>query len=474
MLARSFLILLLAFTTLTRADERPNILFILSDDQRASFLGCAGHPILKTPHIDRLASKGTRFTNACVTTSICAASRASILTGLHERTHKFTFGTPPIAQPLTEDSYPAVLRRSGYRTGFVGKFGVEVTAGQVQTMFDAFTPLNRTPYFKKQPDGSLRHLSEIAGDHAIDFLKKQDKETPFCLSVSFNAPHAEDSDKEDPYPWPNAMDGLYDDVSIPAPRLSDPHIFSSQPAFLRESMNRDRWYWRWDTPEKYQKHVRAYYRMISGVDHVIGRMLGELDQLGLADNTIVVFNGDNGYYKGDRGFAGKWSHYEESLRVPLIIFDPRHPRDAATSDLPVLNIDIAPTLLDYAGERFPHRYAGRRLNLLARGEEPATWRSDSFHEHLFDNPSIPKWEGIRGQRYVYARYFQQDPPFEFLHDLQEDPDELKNLAVDPNHADTLLIMRARCFQRRDELGGEYSLEKFPTLKYLKQKAKTSS
>ena len=469
------LFLALGAVASTRAESpsRPNILFFLSDDQRAGFLGCAGHPILKTPNIDRLAARGTRFTNACVTTSICAAGRASILTGLHERTHKFTFGTPPIPLEYTEASYPAVLRRVGYRTGFVGKFGVAVPKGQREVMFDQFVPLGRNPYHKNQQDGSTRHVSEIAGDHAVTFLQQQDEDTPFCLSLSFNAPHAEDGDKENHYPWPKAVDGWYEVVEIPAPRLGDRRIFDGQPKFLRQSMNRDRWYWRWDTEAKYQKNVRAYYRMISGVDHVIGRVLDELDRLGLAQKTIVIFSSDNGYYRGDRGFAGKWSHYEQSLRVPLIIYDPRWPREHGLDAHPVLNIDIPATILEYAGLPTPLHYQGRRLNGLTRGLDPGPWRSDSFHEHLFDHAKIPKWEGIRARRYVYARYFEQEPPFEFLHDRQEDPDQLKNYASDPKYAGILSVMRARCDQRRDELGGVYSGENFPTLKSLRARKRKS-
>src|SRR5690606_22382037 len=149
----------------------PNLIFFLSDDQRAEFLGCAGHPILKTPNIDQLAAQGTRFENAFVTTAICAASRATLLTGLWERSHKYTFGTPPIADEITLQSYPAVLKTSGYRTGFVGKFGVGVTAGMTEKIFDSFVPLNRSPYFKKQPDGSLKHLTNITGEKAIEFLQ---------------------------------------------------------------------------------------------------------------------------------------------------------------------------------------------------------------------------------------------------------------------------------------------------------------
>ncbi|MEM7395457.1 MAG: sulfatase-like hydrolase/transferase, partial [Verrucomicrobiota bacterium] len=252
---------------------KPNIIFFLSDDHRGDLLGCAGHPILKTPHIDKLAEQGVRFDNMFVTTSICAASRASLFSGQYERSHRFTFGTAPINEASIGGSYPAVLREAGYRTGFVGKYGVNTYRGGREKMFDTFNPINRSPYFKKQPDGSKRHASELIGDKAIEFIKANGKDKPFCLSVSFNAAHAEDGDKKDHFPWPQAMDGLYDDITIPAPRLSTDEIFNNHPEFMRTSMNRDRWFWRWDTPEKYQKNVKGYYRMISGLDHVIGRVV---------------------------------------------------------------------------------------------------------------------------------------------------------------------------------------------------------
>lgn len=450
------LLCLLALSSIS-AEGWPNIIFFLSDDQNAGFMGCAGHPILKTPIMDQLAREGVRFDNMFVTTSICAASRASILTGLYERTHRYTFGTPPLQPQFAMNSYPAVLKRAGYRTGFVGKLGVGIPEPVRKEMFDSIVTLNRSPYFKKQPDGSLRHLSEITGDTAIEFLKNCKKEQPFCLSVSFNAPHAEDNDKENPYPWPKAMDGLYDDVDIPAPRLSEPAIFESQPEFLKKSLNRERWFWRWDTPEKYQRNVRAYYRMISGIDNVMGRVLKEAEKLGFADSTVVIFSGDNGYYKGQRGFAGKWSHYEESLRVPLIIYDPRS-KQALTNrvaSLTALNLDIPATILSYSGAQIPQTYHGRSLQGVVEGTETAEWRKDFFCEHLMNHPAIPKYEGIRDERFVYARYFQQQPVFEFLHDLKTDPDQLKNLASSPEYIDVLRAMRKRCDEVRDSLGGEF-------------------
>ncbi|HUT12940.1 MAG TPA: sulfatase [Thermoguttaceae bacterium] len=438
------------------AADRPNVIFFLSDDQRADFLGCAGHPILQTPTIDKLAAAGVRFENAFVTTSICAASRATIFTCQWERTHGFTFGTPPIPEPASDNSYPAVLRRAGYRTGFVGKFGVAVPQGAREKMFDVFVPLNRSPYFKKQPDGSLRHVTEIAGDRAVEFLRGCEADRPFCLSVSFNAAHAEDGDKVNHYPWPKAVDGLYEDVTIPPPKVSI-DFWKQLPPFFHDSMHRDRWFWRWDTPEKYQKNVKAYYRMITGLDRVMGRVLDELDQLGRAENTVVIFCGDNGYYKGSRGFAGKWSHFEESLRVPLVIYDPRLPQDQRGRVLKpmALNVDVPATIVDLAGLPLPATYQGRSLMPLVRGRQPDDWRTDFFCEHLMNNAKIPKYEGVRGERYVYARYFEHPDDGEFLHDLEVDPDQLKNFVADPAYREVLDRMRARCNELRDELGGPY-------------------
>jgi len=433
---------------------RPNILFLLIDDQRNDTLGCAGHPIIKTPVIDDLAVNGVRFQNAFVTTSICAASRASILTGLYERTHGYTFGVPPLRADHMSKSYPALLHNSGYRTGFVGKYGISTKDKPESKMFDYFKPHGRNPYFKKQPDGSTRHETEIAGDKAIEFLNSNPKGKPFCLSISFNAAHAEDGDKKNHFPWPKAVDRMYNDVEIPGPRLSDPSIFENNSDFLKTSMNRRRYFWRWDTPEKYQKNMKSYFRMISGIDHVIGRIRKELDRQSLSDNTVIIYMGDNGYYMGDRGFAGKWSHYEQSLRVPLIIYDPRLPpkKRGVVNDKTALNIDVPATMLNLASVEIPPHFQGSSLAPLLQGQSAPDWRTDFFCEHLMNHKDIPKWEGVRGERYVYARYFEQEPVFEFLHDLRTDPDQLVNLASNPEHQDILARMRKRCDKLKDRYG----------------------
>ena len=428
-------------------NKKPNILFFLTDDQRNDMLGCAGHPILQTPVIDSLAERGVRFENMFVTTSICAASRASIFTGVTERTHNHTFGKPPVPKSIAKLSYPMLLRDAGYRTGFVGKYGVRMRV-DTDEMFDEYVPIGRNPYFHEMPDGSKRHETDLCADHAIEFLKTQPSDQPFCLSVSFNAPHAEDSDRRPGighFPWPPSVDGMYDDITMPPPRLSDPAIFDNHPEFLKQSLNRQRYHWRWDTPEKYQINMRAYFRMISGIDHAIGRVIETLRDKGLADNTVIIFSSDNGFYLGDRGFAGKWSHYEQSLRVPLVVYDPRLPEEKRNRvvSAKTLNVDIPAAMLDMAGVPVPDLYQGESFMPLVNGLVSDNGREDFFCEHLMNVPVIPKWEGVRTKRYVYARYFEQDPVYEFLHDLNVDPDQLKTFVDDPDYKDILVRLRKR-------------------------------
>ncbi|MBT8043788.1 MAG: sulfatase [Verrucomicrobiae bacterium] len=430
------------------ADDRPNLLFILSDDHRADELSCAGNKILKTPELDKLVASGVRFPNAFVTTPICAASRASILTGLVERTHGFTFNKPPVPKKFVASSYPVKLKKAGYHTGFYGKFGVAIAGGKLNqgaSMFDKFQHLHRTPYFKKQKDGSMRHVDEIIGDRAVSFIRQRPKDRPFCLSLSFNIAHAEDRDHRPGaghFPWPKSVDNLYKDTVFPEPRLNDPAIFQAHPKFLRKSINRIRYHWRWDTPEKYQENMRGRYRMITGMDKIIGRVVDTLEKEKLDKNTIIIFMGDNGYYRGQRGFAGKWSHYEESLRVPLIIRDPRATSKGKLDERVALNIDIAPTLLAAAGVEQPSVYQGVELLSPATKQKGRQKGRHFFCEHQMVNKTIPMWEGVRTDRYTYARYTQQKPVYEFLHDRQKDPDQLKNLVKDAEYAETLKRLRA--------------------------------
>ncbi|MDG1729915.1 MAG: sulfatase [Algibacter sp.] len=449
----TFIILSFTLTSCINKEEKliakkPNIIFILVDDQRNDALGCYGHEIIKSPNIDKLAEEGVRFSNAFVTTSICMASRATILTGMTSRSNGVSNMQIPLDTLLSKEVYPKLLKKEGYKTGFIGKFGFSIMGKkEPQNWFDYFKPTKR--YWNEMPDGSNKHETELDGDYAIEFLNQQDKTQPFCLSVSFNAAHAEDSDLRPGfghYPWIKEVDGMYEDIRIPEPRLNDSTIYNAHPKFMKESLNRIRYFWRWDTPEKYQTNMKAYYRLISGIDYTIGRITKELEKLGLADNTIIVYAADNGYYMGDRGFAGKWSHYEQSLRIPMIIFDPRVTKEkrGKVVDNMVLNLDLPSTFLEYAGVTVPKSYQGISLKQFLEKDTVTNWRTSFFCEHLYPDKIIPKWEGVRNERYKYAVYFEQNPPYEYLHDLITDPDELINLANNPEYKSILDELRVEC------------------------------
>jgi arylsulfatase A-like enzyme len=419
----------------------PNIILIVTDDQRHDALGCTGNSIIHTPEMDDLAASGIRFEHAFVTTPICAASRASILTSLYERAHGYTFTKPPLSSTLMKSSYPAFLRQSGYHTGFVGKFGIEVEEGVISSMFDRFHS-TAYPYFK-EVDGQKRHLTDIHGDLAIDFLREREIGRPFCLSLSFWAPHADDGSTQQ-YFWPDACRELYQDAIIPPPPLSEPEFFETFPDFLKDSLNRVRWFWRFDTPEKYQAMVKGYYRMISGIDRVIGRLRQELVRQGIECDTIIILTSDNGYFLGERGFAGKWLMYEPSIRVPLIVFDPRVPRALAGRVItePVINLDLAPTMLNLAKHPIPEEMQGRSFMPLIRGQNQPS-RTEVFCEHLWDHPQIPQTEALRTGGWKYIRYLKH-PEYEELYNLTDDPNESQNLASDPSQSFRLQSLRQRC------------------------------
>lgn len=433
-------------------DSRPNIIFFLTDDQRFDFLGVSGHPIIKTPTINKLARDGVRFENMFVTTSTCWISRVSILSGMYLRQHRFLGGT--IQSEVAKVIYPRLLKESGYHTAYIGKTHFKLNQEDQAQTFDYFQHIGRNPYFKKMPDGSKRHESELAGDHAIQFIEAQDKKTPFFISVNFNATHAEDSDRIDHYPYPKATADLYKGMNMPIPKLNSPEIFAAHPEFLKTSMHTERFKWRWDTPEKYQHNMRNYLRMASGIDNVIARVLKSLKEHSLDKNTIIIYSADNGYYAGNRGFAGKWTHYEESLRVPLIIYDPRQKDylEKVVSQM-ALNIDIGPTILDYADINRPKQYNGESLKGIVNGKKPKNWRTQTLAEIYTRHGSIPNWQGIRAEQYVYVNYL--DDNYEFLHDLKKDPDQLVNYAEDENYKSILEEMRITLKETLDSLDGSF-------------------
>ena len=440
--------LLWASGLVATAERPPNIVFFFTDDQTSSSLACYGNPIAQTPNINRLASQGTLFQNAFVSQSICWVSRTTILTGLTGRSYGIRGNHDRAREDAVETLYTDLLSANGYRTGFFGKWHARMPQGyKPEDHFDVYERISLNPFYKKMPDGSLRHETELIVDRGIEFVKNQPKDQPFALNMWFNACHAEDGDRRPGighFPWPRAVDGMYEDVVFDPPRLDRPEIFDSQPEFLQTTINRERYFWRWNTNEKYQINMRAYYRMVSGIDGAIGRFMKALDEAGLSENTIILYTADNGYHMGNRGFAGKWSHYEESLRVPMIVMDPRVPEEqrGKVTDAPVLNLDLPSTFLDWAGVPVPERYQGFSMRPLVTGAKPADWRTETFHEHFAVRNRIPAFEGIRNDRFKYVRYVDHGN-YEFLHDLQADPDELVNLVGDSQYEKTLQAMRER-------------------------------
>lgn len=427
-----FLLLIVLISISLNAQQRPNIIFILTDDQRWDALGYAGNEIIHTPEMDRLASEGVYFENAYVTTPICAASRASFLTGTYEHTHGYTFGQE-FQEEFAMSSYPTLMRDAGYTTAFCGKFGIRYPG--FEGLFDAGDSYDRNGnfkdrrgYFYKTIEEDTVHLTRYTGHQAIEFIQNQTTERPYVLSLSFSAPHAHDP-AEDQYFWSEEFDELYADISIPEPKLRGQEYFDAQPASVRSGENRTRWHWRYDSPEKYQKSMKGYYRMISEVDAEIGRIRKVLEETGQADNTVIILMGDNGYFQGERQLAGKWLMYENSLRVPLIIYDPRNSNQGTISDF-ALNIDVAPTVLGLAGVEIPSSWEGMDLSGYLEGRRPAKKRKSFVVEHLWEVDIIPASQGLRWKNWKYFHYLDT-PDSEELYDLDSDPLEINNLIDDP-------------------------------------------
>lgn len=440
-------------TTAQQTTGKPNIIFILTDDQRWDALGYAGNKLVHTPEMDKLARQGVYFRNAAVSTPICAASRATLLSGMYERSHRYSFTTGPIRDEYMATAYPKVLREAGYYTGFFGKFGVKYKAKD--QLFDVYDDYDRGPfpdrrgYYYKTIGKDTVHLTRYTGQQALDFIAQAPQDKPFCLSLSFSAPHAHDSAK-DQYFWQQETDDLLADTEIPKADLSEDRYFNILPKAVRDGFNRVRWYWRFDTPEKYQHSVKGYYRMIAGIDLEIAKIREQLQKTGQDKNTIIILMGDNGYFLGERQLAGKWLMYDNSIRVPLIIYDPRQTTHRDLDQM-ALNVDVPATILDMAGVKTPDRWQGQSLYPLVKGSAKEWERDTILIEHLWEFANIPPSEGIRTKDWKYLRYVN-DHSIEELYSLKNDPREINNLAPNPKYKKQLLALR----KKNDELARRFS------------------
>lgn len=423
-----------------RAQRPPNFLFLLTDDQRWDALGCMGNRIIQTPHVDALARQGATFTNMFVTTPICVTSRASIFSGLYARCHGIHTFRRRFSPTQFAATYPEMLRKAGYRTGFVGKYGLDEPPEPRDKFDDWHGFLGQGHFFPKGEPGP--HLTQIMSDQARGVIEAQSPNQPFCLSISYKAPHVQDQDPRQFLADPRD-EHLYRDTRMPIPKTMDSRAIENLPIEVQGSEARRRFAVRFSTPELYQRSVRNYYRMITGIDRSVGELVAALEKRGLRDNTVIIYTSDNGFYLGEHGLAGKWFMHEESLRVPLVIHDPRPGAvRGARFEQMALNIDCAPTMLELAGLAPPPAMQGRSLAPWLRGQRPS-WRSEFFGEHLFDHEWIPKSEGIRTAQWKYARYLNIPGNPEEMYDLAADPLEETNLAGAAAHRAQLDALRRR-------------------------------
>jgi len=417
-----------------------NVVILYADDWRHDTLGCAGNPVVKTPHLDRLAQSGVRFTHSYVTTAICGVSRASLFTGQwmsrHGNTAFNAFKTP------WAETYPGLLRTHGYFVGHVGKWH----NGTFPSEHFDFGRAYSGKHWIKQPDGTEIHVTQKNENDAMEFLRTRPADKPFCLTLAFFATHAEDNNPKQFLPQPQSME-LYKDVTVPVPKTATDEAFRKLPPFIANEKNegRVRWHWRFDTPEKYQEMMKNYYRLASEVDATCGRVIEELKKQGVLDRTLVIFTGDNGYFHAEHGLADKWYPHEESVRVPLIVRDPRlkSANGGQLNDDITLNVDLAPTILAAAGVAAPATMQGRDLAPLYLAATKPVWRTEFFYEHtMFRSVDfIPASEALVRKDWKY--FYWPDFGLEQLFDLRADPFEEHDLIGDPANAKQLAAMRAR-------------------------------
>jgi N-acetylglucosamine-6-sulfatase len=457
-----FLSLAVAVLLLTHpaaaADVRPNVVVILLDDLRYDALGCTGHPFVKTPNIDRIRNEGVLFRNAFVTTSLCSPSRASFLTGMYAHSHGVMKNEGKVADPDFErtPSFAQLLQKSGYETAYIGKWHIE-RKNDPRPGFDYWLSFSgQGAYIDPQmnENGQSRkvegHMTDILNEHAVKFLDRTHKR-PFCLYLSHKAvhgprrPRAKDAelyaDAEIPKP-PNADDDLRD-----KPKWQRGHVLrkgKSAPQEIPDAAPPAKW-------DPTNRDRLNYFRLLNAVDEGVGRILETLERHGQLDNTIVIFTSDNGYFLGEHHLSDKRLMYEESLRIPFLMRYPRLVKPGTTVEQMVLNIDLAPTLLDLAGAPVAAHMHGRSIRPLLEGKA-TDWRRSFLYEYWVDlQPTIPDIVGVRTEDWKLVRYPNIDDLDE-MYDLKNDPHEMRNLAPDPAHAEKLKDLNGELDRLMKETG----------------------
>lgn len=437
--------------------RRPNILVIITDDQRWNTLGIAGHPQIKTPNIDRLGKQGVYFKNAFCTTSLCSPSRASILSGLYAHRHGVRDNFTDFPRTLTH--FPARLRAAGYITAYIGKWHMGEDDDTPRPGFDFWAShKGQGKYFDNEFFIQDRrqvlkgYYTTAVTDLAADWIAKRKKDTPFCMVLGHKAPHSF-------YVPEPKYEKAFDHVKVEYPKSA--FALDTQPEWIKT--RRTTWHgiygplfeFRKKFPDErpeavadFQNMVRSYMATILSVDDSVGRLLKTLEDEGILDDTIIVFMADNGLLEGEHGMVDKRTMHEPSIRVPLVVRYPglAAPEKAKTVDKMVLHIDIAPSLLELCGAKPLENIQGKSwVKLVRKGDD--AWRTAWLYEYNYEKqfPYTPNIRGVRTDDFSYMHYPHGDGSPDRhkaeLYDLRNDPDQLKNLVGVPRQEATLDRMR---------------------------------
>ena len=438
------------------AQQPENVVFILSDDHRYDYMDF--HPnspdFLRTPGMDRMASEGAHIANAFVTTSLCSPSRASILTGQYSFRHEAIDNSNPLKEGIT--MFPERLQAAGYQTGFFGKWHIGEPTDNPQPGFDRWVSFqgqgvyyNPTLNFDGDRQQVEGYTTDLLTDYALEWMEQaQQADEPFFVYLSHKAVHAEFYPAE-------RHDGLYAEAQLTKPEsMKDiQQNYEGKPNWVREQRyswhgvdfmyhNRD------DHPQDLDEIITDYSESLMGVDESISRVLDYLEANGLAENTLVIYMGDNGFMLGEHGLIDKRQAYEESMRVPMIAWAPGFVEAGSTINQNILNIDLAPTFLDIADGSMPddHFVDGQSFLSILEDGQADEWRSTFVYQYFWENafPHTPTTYAIRGDRYKYIYYHGVWDKNE-LYDLQTDPKEMYNLIDAPEHQERVTAMRNEMF-----------------------------
>jgi arylsulfatase len=427
--------------------KKLNVIVFYPDDWRHDTIGAAGTQVVKTPFLDKLSSQGIRFTHNAVTSSVCWISRATKITGQYLSRHKAALIRTPTFYDRWNETFPYIMQQNGYFVGHIGKWQFNNPDNFVRKHYNWTSLYEGRHWYKlrKVPTHStLRDEQE-----SIRFLRQRPKDVPFVLTTAFYAPKAVGRGPDQHSPM-NETQRLYENITIPLP-VDPEKAFKKLPKFMQElkleARRRYRQRFDFNVPGKYQEFMTKYYRMVSEVDAAIERIVGELERQNILNETIIIFTTDNGLFHGEHGFAGKWFPYQESIRVPLIIKDPRMSQEkiGTLEDAFTLNVDLASTILGAAGLPPRPLMQGRDItDLYLKPGAKETWRKEFFYEHPamgYKNKGIPESSALVRKDFKYMNW--PNYTVEQLFDLKNDPLEHNDIVNRPEYAELLVEMRVR-------------------------------